>query len=77
MVQDANGADNFAGYLSFSLTLYIGWIADNERCASCFFTASDTDSFATLVKNLIDCGVQHVGTSVDSAETTERFWETT
>ena len=51
------------------------WIANNEWSSGSTIATSDSASLTILEKDLINWGVEHVGTSVDGTETTERLWE--
>jgi len=62
--------------MSLVQTNYVRGVADDKRSASAFLTAADTNSLATLKNDFIDCGVQHIGASMDGAKTRERFGKT-
>ena len=76
VVHDADGSDNLANHLGLVHVSNIGGVANHEWGLGGLVTGADTDDLAALHKDLIDRGVQHVGTTVNGAQTRERLGET-
>lgn len=68
MVQDANGSNNFARYFGLFELLHVGWIADDNWCLGCVFSASNSGDFTVLEEDFVNILIEHVGSSVDSAK---------
>ncbi len=68
MVEDANSTNNLSNHARFVLSRDIGWIADNERGASRFFSATHTNGLAIFHEDLVDGSVEHVSATVDGAK---------
>lgn len=77
VVQNADSTDNLANCLCFLKISNVGGVANNEGSLGDTVTGLDTDDFAAFEEDLVNWGVEHVGTAVDSAETREGFGETT
>ena len=67
VVHNADSSDDLTGFLDLTQTLDIRGIANDKWGLSLFSSASDTTNFAISEEDLVNIGVQHVGTSMDSA----------
>lgn len=76
VIQDADSSNDLTNNLGLAHISNVGWVTDNKWGLGGLFTRADTNSFTALHKNLVDWGVQHVGTTVNGAKTGERLWET-
>jgi hypothetical protein len=77
VVKNANGSDNLHSFLDFLVLHDIRGIADNKRSFGNLIIGLDSSDFSIFTKeNLVNVGVEHVSTSMDSAKSRETFRKT-
>jgi len=77
MVHDANGSDDFPSFLDLVQVQDIAGVTDDQRSLSFFSSASDAHDLASAEEDFINLGVEHVGSTMDSTESTEGLRQTT
>lgn len=82
VLEDANSTDNLAFFDNTDLALgllagtKVAWVTDNLLGLHSLVTAPDTDELAISVSdNLVNGLIEHVGSSVDGTQTSERLGE--
>lgn len=74
VVHDADSSDDLASLSD--LIQGVAGVANDQWSLSFFLTTLDTTNFSSVEKDLINFGIQHVSSTVDGAQSTERLWET-
>lgn len=86
MLQNADGLEQISGHPD--LAREVGWVGENllglggelhglAIIITILHRGLDSRNLVTVIQNLIDAGVEHVGAAVDSGETGESLWKLT
>jgi hypothetical protein len=76
MVHDADSSNNFGNWLDFVVG-GVTWITNDKWSRCGVLTTSNTCNFTFLIKgNLVDLGIKHISTTMNSAKSRECFRDT-